>query len=81
MRGCRRECCLGSYRQRDHKEERSSGVQQDLKFMGLESGGIEVAQQRDKWRARTKEAVIKWEKDKNAKEEANYGQKKAGVVK
>ena len=54
-------------------------VQHDLRFMGLEEGWSEVAQQRDKWHSATKEAGTKWEKEKNAQEQAAYEQKKAGI--
>ena len=37
----------------------------DLRFMGLENGWTQVATQRDKWHARTREAVTKWESEKN----------------
>jgi uncharacterized C2H2 Zn-finger protein len=61
------------------KQQWKDCVQQDLRFMGLEDVWSEVTQQRDEWPAKTKEAVIKWEREKNVKEEADYEQKKAGV--
>ena len=54
-------------------------VQHDLQFMGLEDGWSDLTQQRDKWHSVTNEAVSKWEKEKNVKEEADYAQKKAGI--
>ena len=54
-------------------------VQHDLRFMGLEAGWSDLTQQRDKWHSMTREAVTKGEKEKNAKEEADYVQKKAGI--
>ncbi len=55
------------------------GVVHDLRFMGLEAGWSDLACQRDKWHSATKEAVSKWEKEKNAKEQTDYEQKKAGI--
>ena len=52
----------------------------DLRFMGLENGWTQVATQRDKWHARTREAVTKWESEKNRKEKEVYEEKKAGLT-
>ena len=46
---------------------------------GLESTWAHLATQRDKWHAATEAGVKKWEAEKNAKEQAEYEQKKAGV--
>ena len=54
-------------------------VQQDLKCMEMEDGWTDLAQQRDKWHAATRKAVASWERGKNAKEQADYEQRKAGI--
>ena len=54
-------------------------VQQDLHFMGLDGGWSDLAHQRDKWHSTTRAGVRKWEEEKNAKEQKEYQQKKAGV--
>ena len=54
-------------------------IQHDLRFMELEAGWSSLACQRDKWHAATRDAVSKWEKAKNLKEQTDYEQKKAGV--
>ena len=54
-------------------------VQHDLRAMGLEDGWSHLVQQRDKWHSATPGAVKKWESEKNAKEKADYEEKKSGV--
>ena len=55
------------------------GVQHDLRCMGLEPTWAHLAGQRDKWHAATERGVKAWEAEKNAKEQADYEQKKAGI--
>jgi len=54
-------------------------IQHDLRAMGLEDGWSHLVQQRDKWHSATQGAVKKWESEKNAKEKADYEEKKSGV--
>ena len=61
------------------KQRWKDGVLPELRFMGLEKEWASVAAQRDKWHAMTREAVTKWESEKNRKEKDAYEEKKAGI--